>query len=106
MVTLYQMAHQKVFGTQEHQVASLIITPQSNYYTRMEIEMDSPVQFREDAVMEPNSITFYTNGEEMLTIGPEEFRVRGQAVEQDSNEAQAVYQAFKEWLAWSNLQRQ
>ncbi|CAB4138172.1 hypothetical protein UFOVP328_365 [uncultured Caudovirales phage] len=105
MVALHPVAHQKVFRTQEHQVASLIITPDSNYHTRMEIEMDSPLKFREHATMEPNNITFYTNGAEMLVIGPGEFRVRGQAVEQDSDEAQAVYRAFKEWLAWSNLQR-
>lgn len=42
---------------------------------------------------------------EMLRVGPDGFWVRGVKVEQDANEAQAVYEGFKTWLAWAQLNR-
>lgn len=44
-------------------------------------------------------------GDEMIRITNEGFWVRGQRVEQDDKEAEAVYNAFKQWLAWAQLQR-
>lgn len=46
------------------------------------------------------------NGDEMLRVTPNGFYVRGKRVEQDDKEAEAVYNAFKQWLAWANLQQQ
>jgi hypothetical protein len=42
---------------------------------------------------------------EMLKIAKDGFWVRGVKVPQDEREAQHVYSAFKEWLAWSALSR-
>lgn len=58
--------------------------------------------FRES---EPNNIICFAGGEEMLRCGPEGFWVRGVKVPQDDNEAQVVYNAFKEFLTWSQLTR-
>jgi hypothetical protein len=44
-------------------------------------------------------------GTEMLKIGPEGFWVRGVKVAQDEREAEAVYNAFKQWLVWSEMNR-
>ena len=55
---------------------------------------------------EPNTITCLAGGAEMLRVGPDGFWVRGVKVEQDANEAQAVYNAFKEWMTWTSLSRQ
>ena len=52
-----------------------------------------------------NTITCLAGGEEMLRVGPDGFWVRGVKVEQDDREAQLVYNAFKEWMTWSQLTR-
>lgn len=56
-----------------------------------------------DANTQPNTITCLAGGEEMLRVGPEGFWVRGVKVPQDEGEAQAVYNAFKQWMAWMSL---
>jgi len=56
------------------------------------------------ATPEPNTITCLAGGEEMLRVGPEGFWVRGVRVPQDDKEALAVYNAFKQWMAWTSLQ--
>jgi hypothetical protein len=61
------------------------------------------VSFRDP---EPNNITCLAGGEEMLRVGPDGFWVRGIKVEQGPGEAQAVYNAFKEWMTWQQLTRQ
>ena len=62
---------------------------------------DYLVTFRDP---EPNNITCLVGGEEMLRVGPDGFWVRGVKVEQDAQEAQAVYNAFKQWMAWASLE--
>lgn len=52
-----------------------------------------------------NTITCLAGGEEMLRVGPDGFWVRGVKVPQDDREAEIVYNAFKEWMAWSQLTR-
>jgi hypothetical protein len=57
---------------------------------------------------EPSAITLMAGGmnsDEMLRVSNKGFWVRGVKVEQDDKEAETVYQAFKQWLAWANLQR-
>lgn len=44
-------------------------------------------------------------GDEMLKVTKEGFYVRGKKIEQDDKEAEIVYNAFKQWLAWAQLQR-
>lgn len=60
--------------------------------------------FRNDSSYE-NSVTFMSKGEEMLRCGPDGFWVRGEKVEQDDNEAKIVYNSFREWLTWQQLNR-
>ena len=57
-----------------------------------------------DANTQPNTITCLAGGEEMLRVGPDGFWVRGVKVPQDDQEALAVYNAFKQWMAWMSLQ--
>ena len=52
-----------------------------------------------------NSISFHGAGEEMLRVSPTGFYVRGIKLEQDDNEAKTVYNSFKEWLTWQQLNR-
>jgi len=52
---------------------------------------------------QPNTIVCQAGGVEMLRVGPNGFWVRGQKVPQDDQEAQAVYNAFKQWMAWASL---
>lgn len=57
---------------------------------------------------EPGAITLNTGGansDEMIRIDKDGFYVRGKKVAQDDKEAEVVYNAFKQWLAWANLQR-
>ena len=52
-----------------------------------------------------NSVSFHAGGEEMIRLSPDAFYVRGKKVEQDDNEAQIVYNSFKQWLTWQQLNR-
>lgn len=53
----------------------------------------------------PTNIVLRAGQDEMLKITPTGFYVRGVAVEQDADEAAAVYQAFKQWMVWASLTR-
>ena len=53
----------------------------------------------------PNSITLRTGPEEMIRVAADGFYVRGARVPADDKEALTVYNAFKEWLVWSQLTR-
>ena len=53
----------------------------------------------------PNSIVLNAGVEEMIRVAADGFYVRGVRVPADEQEAETVYQAFKQWLAWANLQR-
>lgn len=50
-----------------------------------------------------STIVMCCGGNEMLKISDSGFWVRGQLVEQDDKEAQAVYNSFKQWLVVSTL---
>jgi hypothetical protein len=65
--------------------------------------IEPQVSFRDPV---PNNIICMAGGEEMLRVGPNGFWVRGVKVEQDDKEAQAVYNAFKQWMAWASLEGQ
>ena len=52
-----------------------------------------------------NNITCLAGGEEMLRVGPDGFWVRGVKVEQDDREAETVYNAFKAWMSWAQLNK-
>lgn len=52
----------------------------------------------------PKSIVLNAGAEEMLRVAQDGFYVRGQKVPVDDKEAETVYQAFNQWLAWANLQ--
>jgi len=55
-----------------------------------------------------NTICFYGNGHNqtpMMEIRENGFWVRGVKVEQDDKEAKSVYDAFKAFLMWSELNR-
>jgi hypothetical protein len=53
-----------------------------------------------------NSVTFTTSSIEMLRVNRDGFWVRGVKVKQDDNEAEYVYNAFKQWVVWSELNKQ
>lgn len=57
---------------------------------------------------EPSAITLMAGGlcDEMIRVTKDGFWVRGVKVEQDANEAETVYNAFKQWMAWAALQQQ
>ena len=44
-------------------------------------------------------------GDEMIKVTKDGFYVRGKKVPADDQEAETVYNAFKQWLTWANLQR-
>jgi hypothetical protein len=52
-----------------------------------------------------NTISCYAGGTEMLRVAQDGFYVRGVKVTQDDKEAETVYNAFKEFLVWSRLNR-
>ena len=52
-----------------------------------------------------NSIVLNAGLDEMIRVSQDGFYVRGVKVPADEKEAETVYEAFKQWLAWANLQR-
>lgn len=58
-----------------------------------------------NAPNEPNAVTFFCNGDEMLRCSDKGFWVRGKKVKVDDREALAVYNSFKEWLTWQHFTR-
>jgi hypothetical protein len=54
---------------------------------------------------QPNTTTFFCNGDEILRFSDKGFWVRGKKIKQDDKEAQTVYNSFKEWLTWQHLER-
>ena len=54
---------------------------------------------------ESNAVTFYSGGVETLRISNNGFWVRGKKITQDDTEAQIVYNSFKEWLTWQQLNK-
>jgi len=68
-------------------------------------DLDVEYTIREE---QPSAITLMTGGsnsEEMIRVDETGFYVRGVRVPADEKEAETVYNAFKQWLAWANLQR-
>lgn len=75
----------------------------SDWYKYNHDDVVEPVyKFREP---EPNAITLNTGTDEMIRVAEDGFYVRGKKIPQDDKEAEVVYNAFKQWLAWANLQR-
>jgi hypothetical protein len=54
---------------------------------------------------QPNAITFFCSGDEMLRCSDKGFWVRGKKVRQSDKEAEQVYNSFKQWLAYQQLAR-
>jgi len=54
---------------------------------------------------EPNSLSMFAGGTEMLRVAPDGFYVRGEKVPVDDKEALIVYNAFKQYLTWAELNR-
>ena len=52
-----------------------------------------------------NSLTMIAGGTEMLRVGPDGFYVRGERVPADDKEAEIVYNAFKQFLVWAEMNR-
>lgn len=64
---------------------------------------DGPYQFHKEVL---NTVTFYCGEDEMLRFSDKGFWVRGVEVEQNDKEAEYVYNAFKQWLTWAQLNGQ
>ncbi len=52
-----------------------------------------------------NSLTMIAGGTEMLRVARDGFYIRGVKVPADDKEAETVYNAFKQFLVWSELNR-
>jgi ribosomal protein S11 len=53
----------------------------------------------------PNNIVLNAGGTEMLKVAEDGFYVRGTKVPVDDKEAATVYNAFKQFLVWAELNR-
>lgn len=52
-----------------------------------------------------NQISCWAGGTEMLRVSQDGFYVRGERVPADDKEAATVYNAFKQFLVWAELNR-
>jgi hypothetical protein len=65
--------------------------------------LDIDESFYADNRLGANDINLTAGGEEMLRVAKDGFYVRGVRVEADAKEAQAVYEAFKQWMTYAIL---
>ena len=100
MVPLCDMAHPK--NDQTYPTVHVMKT-QHDYWQEDHDRTMEEMRFRDRLPM--NTITCLAGGAEMLRVSPDGFWVRGKKVEQDDTEAEAVYNAFKAWMTWSQLNR-
>ena len=61
------------------------------------------ISIREDTP--PASITMFGGADEMLRVARDGFYVRGVKIPQDEREAEAVYNAFLQWMSYMALTR-
>ena len=105
---LYLLAHRK--SSKTHASVCSMKT-QHDYWqedhdrTIKEMKKYSAWQVSSNTELPMNNITCLAGGEEMLRVSPEGFWVRGVKVEQDDTEAATVYNAFKAWMSWAQLNR-
>ena len=52
-----------------------------------------------------NNVSCWAGGVEMLRVAQDGFYVRGEKVPADAKEAEIVYNAFKQFLVWAELNR-
>jgi len=81
----------------ESNTATMIVAPNGDVDNRAEYQFHNETE-------QPNTSKCLAGGAEMLRVGPDGFWVRGVKIEQDEQEAQAVYNAFKQWMAWASLE--
>jgi hypothetical protein len=74
--------------------------PPTDFYT-----IESEPGYSRSTELPMNTITCMAGGAEMLRVTPDGFWVRGVRVEQDDTEAEVVYNAFKAWMSWAQLNR-
>jgi hypothetical protein len=65
----------------------------------------SDITVSDIALTPPNAVTFISGGIEVLSCSDKGFWVRGKKIDQDDREAEIVYNSFKEWLTWQQLNR-
>jgi len=80
-------------------MASYYPQPESWSLENVNIAIDPEYERRQ------NSLTMMAGGTEMLRVGPDGFYVRGVRVPADDKEAETVYNAFKQFLVWAELNR-
>jgi hypothetical protein len=65
----------------------------------------SNIGFDPDFEARQNSLTMIAGGCEMLRVANDGFYVRGEKVPADDKEAEIVYNAFKQFLTWAEMNR-
>ena len=74
-------------------------------YSPLHYQPDGENYFTVQDSTKPNNITMQAGGTEMLRVAPDGFYVRGVKVPADAKEAETVYNAFKQFLVWAELNR-
>lgn len=82
------------------QIVNSIDTTNTANAGTLSIDTDAIEQARNTIVFSAGSAST-----EMLKVGKDGFWVRGVKVEQDDKEAEKVYNAFRQWIVWSELNR-
>ena len=82
----------------------------STYYNYQELERVINNWQNDTSILDvgpapADSISCFTGSTEMLRVARDGFYVRGVKVPADDKEADTVYNAFKQFLVWSELHR-
>jgi hypothetical protein len=69
-------------------------------------QLESDITVKDSYTSDSGNIVFNTGSSEMLRISEDGFWVRGVRVEQTAREAEIVYNNFRQWLTWAQLNRE
>jgi hypothetical protein len=67
--------------------------------------MNNTIGISPELESKQNSLTMIAGGSEMLRVAQDGFYVRGVRVPADDREAEIVYNAFKQFLVWAEINR-
>jgi hypothetical protein len=67
--------------------------------------MNNTINVSPESESQQNSLTMIAGGSEMLRVAQDGFYVRGVRVPADDREAETVYNAFKQFLVWAEINR-
>jgi len=87
-------------------VAQELSQVMKSWVTQTQNQVETDLSVKDTYEGNSSNIVFNAGASEMMRITETGFWVRGVQVEQDAREAAIVYNNFKQWLTWAQLNKE